>query len=121
LRHYGNSYITEKKHKKVFDPLGLEGFELTERLNSILINLMGCCGRIWFKETRKKNPDQSIINKYDEISTEARNVRNDPNSWGYYDTMEELIKKYSPIIKAALKFEKETYSYAANKVAVVTV
>jgi hypothetical protein len=112
--------LQEKKHKKVFDPLGFEGVELTDRLRFIFIHLAGCCGRIWFKETEKRNPDQSIINKYDEISTEARKTRNNSDSWGYYDTMEELIKKYAPILRAAEKFEEETYPYyEPNEVEIV--
>jgi hypothetical protein len=108
------------KHEKVYDPLGLEWFELTERLNSVLINLMGCCGRIRFKEREKENIDYSIIEKYDALSTEAVNVRNNPESFGYYDTMRELIKKYGAILRESLRFEKEKYPpYVPNKVGII--
>jgi hypothetical protein len=114
---------TEKiQHKKVYDPLGLEGFELTEGLNSVLINLMGCCGRICFKEREKENIDDSIIEKYDQLATEAMNIKNDKNSWGYYDTMEELLKKYGLIVRQTLRFEKENYPpYVPNKIGNIAV
>jgi hypothetical protein len=113
--------LQEKKHKKVFDPLGLEGFELTEGLNSILVNLLGCCGRICFKESEKENVNHFIIEAYDQLATEAMSVKKNPDSWGYYDTMEELIEKYRPILRAALNFEEKYPDYVPNKVAVATV
>ena len=112
-------YLTKRKFEP--DPLGMINFELTERLNSALINVMCCCGRICFKEGKRENPDHSIIEKYDLLATEAVNVRNGHRTFDTYDRMRKLIKKYSLKLRRAERFEEEKYDdYAGNKVGEVT-
>jgi hypothetical protein len=108
------------KNNKDYDPLGFINFELTERLNSILVNLMGCCGRICFKESKKENPDNAVIEKYDAIACEVADVRSSSQSFDLYDTMRSLIKKYASVYKACIKFEKENYlPYVSTKIGVI--
>jgi len=81
----------------------IDTYGLTETLNSILNGLIAFTLRERRLEQKKEKPDQKRIGDLNALRTEIADLHNNNKSYESAERMEELINKYSPVLKATEK------------------
>ncbi|WP_426667069.1 hypothetical protein ACPPVU_13675 [Mucilaginibacter sp. McL0603] len=81
----------------------LDWYSLTESASSILNGLVALASREHMKEQDKADPDQKRLAELIELRKEAIAAVNNNENFASLERMDEVIKKYSPILQAEKK------------------
>jgi hypothetical protein len=78
----------------------LDWYELTETSNYILNAIIAYASKAQMKEERSSNPDKEKIIYLEKLYEEVYAVNRDTANFNSLNKMQEIIDKYSPILKA---------------------
>lgn len=86
--------------KSIIERNPLDWYTVTESANSVLTGVIAMASRERMKEQRKAKPDTDRIAYLTNLQDEVIEINNNALNFKSLERMEELIKKYSPILSA---------------------
>jgi len=78
----------------------LDWYELTETSTYVLNAIIAYASTTQMKEERSSNPNKEKINYLQKLYQEVYNINRDSANFQSIDKMQEIINKYSPILKS---------------------